>query len=144
MQEKLQYHHAVSRQIFLEVVDVLVSLFPNIFSNQFFWQALRFKQLFMYAHDQNLFVIRPVEKAKFAALWNRFMGSPQKFVIEFLLRRRLECRNAASLRIDPGHHMLDGAVFSGGVHRLEDQQQRPAVLRVQLFLKMGKKFHPAL
>jgi hypothetical protein len=34
----------------------------------------------------------------------------------------LETKDLAALGIDSGHHMFDGAVLSGGVHGLEDQQ----------------------
>jgi hypothetical protein len=34
--------------------------------------------------------------------------------------------------------MLDGAVLAGRIHRLEDRQQRPLVLRVELLLKIGE------
>ena len=49
-------------------------------------------------------------------------------------RRRLEAEDLAALRIDPRHHVLDRAVLAGRVHRLEDQQQRVGVLRIQLLL----------
>ena len=39
----------------------------------------------------------------------------------------LEAEHLAALRIDPGHHMLDGAVFSRRIHRLKDQQDGIAI-----------------
>ena len=42
----------------------------------------------------------------------------------------------AALRIDARHHVLDRAVLAGGVHRLEDREHRPAVLRVELLLQL--------
>ena len=45
--------------------------------------------------------------------------------------------DVAALRIDAGHHVLDGAVLAGGIHRLEDQQHRPAILRVEPLLQAG-------
>src|SRR5262245_16248461 len=44
----------------------------------------------------------------------------------------------AALRVDAGHHMLDGAVLTGCVHRLEDSEQGPAILCVQPFLQIRK------
>jgi hypothetical protein len=35
--------------------------------------------------------------------------------------------------------VLDGPVLARGVHRLEDQQQRPAVLGVELVLELGQE-----
>ena len=52
-------------------------------------------------------------------------------MIELLGRRRLEAEDLGGLRIEAAHDVLDRAVLAGGVHRLEDQQQRPAVLRVE-------------
>ena len=44
----------------------------------------------------------------------------------------------AALRIDARHHVLDGAVLAGRVHRLENDQHRPAVLRVEPLLQLGE------
>lgn len=46
--------------------------------------------------------------------------------------------DVASLWVDAGHDVLDGAVFPGGVHGLKDEQQRPAVLRVKHFLEVAE------
>ena len=35
--------------------------------------------------------------------------------------------------------MLDGAVLPRGVHGLEDQQHRPAILRVEHVLQLGER-----
>jgi hypothetical protein len=43
-------------------------------------------------------------------------------------------RKSAALRVDAGHHVLDGAVLARGIHRLKDQQDGPRALRVQFFL----------
>ena len=44
--------------------------------------------------------------------------------------RMFEAEHLAALRIDAGHHVPDGAVLAGGVHRLKNQQHRIAVGRV--------------
>ena len=54
-------------------------------------------------------------------------GTPEKIVIQFRRTRVLEAEYLAALRIDAGHHVLDGAVLSGRVHGLKDQQHRIAV-----------------
>ena len=46
----------------------------------------------------------------------------------------LEAEHLAALRIDPGHHVLDGAIFSGRIHRLKDQQNGMAIGRVEKLL----------
>ncbi len=37
--------------------------------------------------------------------------------------------------------MLDGAVFSGGVHGLKNQQQRPAILGIEFLLHVAEQAH---
>ena len=58
-------------------------------------------------------------------------------------RRLLERGHLAALRIDARHDVLDRAVLAGRIHRLEDEQQRPAVLRVQHVLLLGEPLHAA-
>ena len=57
-------------------------------------------------------------------------------MVEFLGGRRLERRHLAALRIHARHHVLDRAVLAGGVHRLEDEQHGPAILRVEPVLQL--------
>ena len=40
--------------------------------------------------------------------------------------------------VDPGHHVLDGAIFSGRIHRLKDQQDGMAVGCVEKLLLRTK------
>jgi hypothetical protein len=42
-----------------------------------------------------------------------------------------EAEGLAALRIYPGHHVPDGAVLSGSVHGLENQQHGMAIGRVE-------------
>ena len=57
-------------------------------------------------------------------------------MIEFAGTRLLERMDLAALRIDAVEHALDRAVLARGVHALKDQQQRPAILGVEFFLKV--------
>ena len=50
----------------------------------------------------------------------------------------------AALRIYALHDVLDHAVFPGRIHRLEDQQHGPAVLRVEPLLQLGQALDPFL
>jgi hypothetical protein len=74
----------------------------------------------MDAHDQYLFIVRPVENADFAAFGNALLRAPEEVVIQLFAARRLESVNIASLRIHAGHDVLDHAILSGRVHGLED------------------------
>src|SRR5258707_13479169 len=46
----------------------------------------------------------------------------------------------AALRVGAVEYRLDGTVLAGRIHALQDQQHRPAVLRVKLFLKIAQAF----
>ena len=99
-------------------------------------QPLPLEDLRVHAHDQHFFVVRPIEDPDPAALGQASRRPPEKVVVEVVLRRRLERVDLTALRIDARHHVLDGAVFPCGVHRLEDEEQPPAILRVELFLQL--------
>ena len=92
----------------------------------------------MHPDDQHLLVVGTVEDADAAALRQRIPAAPHPVVVQFLGRRLLERRDLAALRIHAAHHVLDGAVLAGGVHGLEDQQQRSAILRIELVLLVGE------
>ena len=92
------------------------------FIRQSFWNALSLQNFRVHADDQHFFVIRAIEDTDAAALRQSLRGAPQKIVIQFLCARMFEAEHLATLRIDARHHMPDGAVFSGGVHGLKNQQ----------------------
>src|ERR1700730_16548103 len=46
----------------------------------------------------------------------------------------------AALRVDARKYRVDGTVLAGRIHALRDQQHRPAVLRIKLFLKILQAF----
>ena len=76
-----------------------------------------------------------------AALGQRLHRAPEVIVIEFLSRRSLEAVHLAALRVQPRHHVLDGAVLSRRIHRLKDDQQRVPVLCVENVLELRKLPH---
>src|SRR5204863_117816 len=67
--------------------------------------------------------------------------APEVVVIELFLGRLDEARNLAPAWIDARQHVLDRAVLSRGVHRLQHDQQRPRALRVQPILRAGQARH---
>src|SRR5262249_4054680 len=78
-----------------------------------------------------------------AALGKALDVAPQEVVAEIRRRRLLEGGHLTALRIHARHDVLDRAVLTGGVHRLEDEQQRPAVLRVEHLLLLCEPLGPA-
>ena len=90
----------------------------------------------MHPHHQAFLVIGTIEDTDAAALRQRDHAAPHKIVVEFPRRRLLERSDLAALRVDALEHRLDRAVLACRVHALENQQQRPLVLGIELFLKI--------
>src|SRR6185437_10842870 len=62
--------------------------------------------------------------------------APHEVMIELVVRRLLEGGDLAALRIDAVEHSLDRGILARGIHALEDEEQRPAILSVELFLEI--------
>src|SRR2546427_6704560 len=85
----------------------------------------------MNSHYQQFLVVRAIENADAPAFGNGLVISPEVVVVQLFGGGRFERKDLRALRVDTGHHVLDGAVFAGGVHRLKDDQQSISVLRVK-------------
>ena len=85
------------------------------------WESFATKNLGMHANDQNFLVIGSVEDADLPAFGEIARGAPEKIVFQFGGAGMFEAEYLATLRIYPGHHVSDGAVFSCRIHRLKDQ-----------------------
>ena len=92
----------------------------------------------MHADDQHLLVVGSVEDADPPAFRQIAGGAPEKIVLQFGGAGMFEAEYLAALRIDPGHHVLDGAIFSRRVHRLKDQQDGIAVGCVEKLLQRAQ------
>ena len=92
----------------------------------------------MHANDEHLLVIGTIEDADSPAFRQSASRAPEKIVIQFFGARLFETENLAALRIDTGHHVLDGAVFAGSVHGLKNQQHRIAVVRIEQTLQRAQ------
>src|SRR4029077_19311249 len=110
-----------------------------MFGNQRVRQLLGAQNGWVNSHHQNFLVVRTVEDPNHAVLWNTSVRPPQIIVIEFLGAWSLEGVDVASLWIYAGHDVLDHAVFAGGIHPLNDEQHRPAILRVELLLQIAQQ-----
>ena len=84
--------------------------------------------------DEHFFVIGTVKDAYPAPARQTTRRAPKKVVIQFLRARMFEAVNFAALRIDARHDVLDRAVFSGGVHRLENEKNRITIRGVEEIL----------
>ena len=88
----------------------------------------------MHADDQHFFVIGSVEDADPPAFRQIARGAPQKIMFQFGGAGMFEAEHLTALRVDAGHHVPDGAVFSRRIHRLKDQQDGMTVGRVEQLL----------
>ena len=75
----------------------------------------------MDADDEYFFVVRTVEDADAAALGQTARGAPEEIMFQLFGAGLLEAGDFASLRIDSGHDVAYGAIFTGSVHALEDE-----------------------
>ena len=66
----------------------------------------------MHADDQHLLVIGPIEDADPPPFRQIAGRPPKKIVFQFDGAGMLEAEDLAALRVDPGHHVADCAVFS--------------------------------
>ena len=72
----------------------------------------------MNSHNQNVFVVRPIEDPNVLLARHRFVDSPQEVVIEFHVTRLFERHNLAALGIDARHHGPNRAIFASRIHPL--------------------------
>src|SRR5262245_37678892 len=99
-------------------------LVPDALRDQLVRKLLATQDLFVHTHHEHFLVVRAVKDADPAALRQALDVAPQKVVVEVLSRWLLERKHLAPLWIDSRHYVLDRAVFSRGVHRLEEEKQR--------------------
>src|SRR5262249_52806575 len=131
VEKELANDDAIARQISLEVAYVLVAIVPDLLGDELGRQHLAIQELGMNTDDERLFIVAAIEDADASPFRQRCQASPEVVVIEILGRRRLERKYLATLRIDPGHDVLDRAVLPRRVHGLEDEQDGPAVLGIE-------------
>ena len=92
----------------------------------------------MHADDQHFFIVGTIEDADPPAFGKPPRRAPKKVMLQFFGAGLFEARNLAPLWIDPGHDVADGAVLSGGVHPLKNQQQRIAIRGVVELLQCAQ------
>ena len=70
-------------------------------------------------HCQYIFIVAAVEDGNAAPGRQMLYHPPEVVMGEFFGARLFEAVHHHTLGIEPAHHMLDGAVLTGGVHGLE-------------------------
>ena len=129
MQIELHDLRASNGQLVLEVVDHAVAPAPH-----------RLRHEVVDAHDEHVLVVGTVEDADHAAGWDLSMDTPEKVVAGFEGGGHLEGGDLATLRIDAGEDVADGAVFAGAIHALKDDEQGLGLIGVEDVLEVGELF----
>src|SRR4051794_31845264 len=138
VEEELEDQRALPRQVALEGRDVAAAFLPDVRRDQLVRQLLGAQHTLVDAHHQHLLVVGAVEDPDPPTLRQAARRAPQEVVVQLLGRRLLERVDLHALRVDARHDVLDRTVLAGRVHRLENQQHRPAVLGVELGLQLGE------
>ena len=136
VQEELPDDDPVVAEVALVAPDVPVTVLPDVLRHELRGELGVSEEFGVHLHDEHVLVVGAVEDADASALGQLLVAAPEEVVVELLARRDLEGRHLAALRIDAGHHVLDRSVLPGRVHRLEDEEDRPAVLRVEPVLQL--------
>ena len=76
----------------------------------------------MDAYNQHVFVMTAIKDYYLAVRRHHFMDAPKIIVIQFLLSWNVEPRHPHTLRVDAVEYVLDRAIFSARVHRLQHDQ----------------------
>jgi len=113
----------IGAEMALQMDDRAIALMPDTFFGLIRYSLTR-QNLGMHAGDQHFLIIRAVENTNPAAFRQVTGGAPKEIMFLFVGARMSEAEDLATLRVDPGHHMLDCTVFSGRIHRLKNQKNR--------------------
>ena len=127
---EVELHDAgsVDMEMFLQIHDRMIPIAPDrLFAVRRIRDAFAAKNLGMHSNDQHFLIIGSIEDADPPAFRQIAGGAPKKVVLQFGGTWMFETEDLAALRIDAGHHVPDGAIFSGRIHRLKDQQDGVAV-----------------
>ena len=141
VQEELDHRGAVARQVPLEGDDVAQAFLPEVVVHRLRRQPAGGEQVGVDAQGDRFLVVGTIEDADPATFRQRRPVPLQPAVFHLLESRAREVGHPKALRIDAGGDVLDRAVFAGGVHALEHQQQRLPALRIQSLLQAGELAH---
>src|SRR5262245_2513123 len=99
VQEELENDCPLPSEVILEVRNVGEPLIPDAFAHEPRGQLLLLQDRLMNAHNEDLLVVRSVEDPDPSALRQALDVTPEKIMIEVLLRGLLERENLAALWI---------------------------------------------
>src|SRR6202012_4428621 len=97
VEEELQDHSALSRQIALKGSDVLEALAPDVLGDKFRRNSFLGEDVRMHPRHQAFLVVGAIEDTDAAALRQRVHAAPHEIMIELLRARLLERGDLAAL-----------------------------------------------
>ena len=141
VQEELHDRRAVADQVPLEGDYVPKSLLPKSVVDGTWREFTTGKEIRIDPQGDHLLVVGAVENADAAPFGQGHPVPVQVAVLHVLVGGLAEIRDPEALWIHTGSDVLDGAVLTGRVHALEDEEQCLAALRVHGFLQFRKPRH---
>ena len=127
VQEDFDDVGATGHQFLLESVDHRVTLSPDLLGNEL-----------MHAGHQHILVMRAVENDDLALLRHLLFDAPQEVMRGFLLRRDFEAVDPRPLGVHRTEDVIDGAILSGGIQRLQTDEQRAFALSIKQILQLAQ------
>ena len=129
-------------EMLLHIHDGAVPLLPDGFLvAQLFGKPLVAENLRMHSNHQHFLVIGTIEHADPPPFGKPAGRAPEKIMFQFFGAWLFEAEHFAAFRIDPGHDVANGAIFAGGIHALENQQQRIVVRGIVKVLQGTQLFN---
>ncbi len=108
VQIELQDRRPVLGQHLFEIVDLIVTLLPDLLCDQL-----------MDACDQNLFIVTAIEDHNLTLCRYLLVDTPQIIEFQFFAGRLLEICHPRPIWVDSLEHMSDGSILAAGIHGLQ-------------------------
>src|SRR5208283_2983206 len=136
MQVELDDAGSIAGEVLLQPHDGAIAIEPDrLAMARGVGEAFAAEDFGVHANDEHLLVMRSIEDSDPAALGQIAGGAPEEIVLQLLGTGMFETEHLTALGVDTGHHMLDRAILSGGVHCLKNQQNGVAVRRIEKLLQ---------
>ena len=130
---------SVFRQVPFPVTDLAIPGFPDIFIYQILGNLIIFNQI-MDTGNHHIFIMGTIENTDISPAGQRLIDTPHIIVILFFCRRLLKRNDMDTVWIKMRENMLNRAVFSCRVHRLQYDNKPVCILGIQLRLVQGQFF----
>ena len=130
---------SVFRQVPFPVTDLAIPGFPDIFIYQILGNLIIFNQI-MDTGNHHIFIMGTIENTDISPAGQRLIDTPHVIVILFFCRRLLKRNDMDTVWVKMREDMLNRAVFSCRVHRLQYDNKPVCILGIQLRLVQGQFF----